>query len=206
MTPPLQAALAAAAWCALHSAFVSHRWRRLVERNLPSFRPWRQLVYVGASAASFGLLALWLRTLPETVLWTWTGVWRWVRWLGLAEAGLLFWLGARAHDGGAFLGLRQAADHVGGRGTQPPALHRGGILGVIRHPWYTAILILLAFCLPVTDVNLAWRAVLAAYVLIGTELEERKLLVEHGAAYADYRREVPRFLPGLRSGRRTRRP
>jgi protein-S-isoprenylcysteine O-methyltransferase Ste14 len=69
---------------------------------------------------------------------------------------------------------------------------------VIRHPWYAATLILLAFCLPVTDLNLAWRAVLAGYVLIGTELEERKLLVEHGAAYAEYRRDVPRFLPGLR--------
>ena len=70
------AALATAAWCALHSVFVSHAWQRLVECNLPSFRPWQRLVYVGASTASFGLLALWLRTLPETVLWDWTGAWR----------------------------------------------------------------------------------------------------------------------------------
>jgi protein-S-isoprenylcysteine O-methyltransferase Ste14 len=149
---------------------------------------------------------LWLRTLPETTLWAWTGAWRWIRWMGLAEAGVLFWLGAAAHDGRFFLGLRQAADHAAGRETPPSALRRDGILGVIRHPWYTATLVLLAFCLPVTDVNLAWRSVLATYVLVGTELEERKLLAEHGDAYAEYRRQVPRFVPGLRRRRRPRAP
>lgn len=197
LPPPLQAALATAAWCALHSAFVSHRWRRWVDRNLPSYRPWQRLVYVAASTASLGLLALWVRTLPETLLWDWTGAWRWVRWLGLAEAGLLFWLGARAYDGRGFLGLRQAADHLAGRTPRAPALRTDGILGVIRHPWYAGTLVLLAFCLPVTDVNLAWRLVLAGYVLVGTELEERKLLADLGPPYADYRRRVPRFVPRL---------
>ena len=198
MSPPLQAALATAAWCVLHSAFVSHRWRRVVARNLPSYGPWQRLVYVAASTTSFALLAWWVRRLPETPLWDWTGIWRWVRVLGLGEAGVLFWLGARVHDGRSFLGVRQVADHLAGRPEPPPVLRRDGILGVIRHPWYAATLVLLAFCLPVTDVNLAWRGVLAAYVLVGTELEERKLLVEYGAAYADYRRRVPRFLPRLR--------
>jgi protein-S-isoprenylcysteine O-methyltransferase Ste14 len=198
--PPLQAALATAIWCVLHSVFVTHRWDRVVARHLPSYRPWQRLAYVGASAATFGLLALWLRVLPETTLWEWNGVWRWARWLGLAEAGMLFWLGARAFDGRTFLGLRQAADHVAGRPERPAALREEGILGVIRHPWYAGTLILLAFSLPITDVNLAWRTVLAAYVLIGTELEERKLLVEFGAPYADYRRRVPRYMPRLRRG------
>ncbi|HPF69210.1 MAG TPA: hypothetical protein PLQ13_00950 [Candidatus Krumholzibacteria bacterium] len=193
MPLPLQAALATALWCALHSVFVTHRWRRFVEGSLPSYRPWQRLAYVAASGLSFLVLALWLRALPDRTLWTWSGAWRWVQLAGLAEAGLLFVLGARAYDGRAFLGLRQAADHLAGRPPREPVFRTAGILGAVRHPWYAGTLLLLAFGLPVTDVNLAWRGVMAAYVLVGTELEERKLLADIGPAYADYRRRVPRF-------------
>ena len=195
----LQAALATTLWCVLHSAFVSHRWRRFVQGSLPSYRPWQRLAYVAASTASFGLLVLWLRTLPEVVVWDWTGLWRWVRWLGLLEACVLFVLGMRAYEGRAFLGLQQAADHLAGRTPREPAFRSDGILAVIRHPWYAGTLLLLAFGLPVTDVNLAWRLVLAGYVLVGTELEERKLLADLGPVYAEYRKRVGRFLP--RAGR-----
>ena len=54
------------------------------------------------------------------------------------------------------------------------------------------------FGLPYTDVNLVWRGVFLAYTLLGTELEERKLLKELGSVYADYRRQVPRFFPTLK--------
>ena len=193
----LQAALPTALWCVLHSAFVSHRWRGFVAGSLPSYRPWQRLVYVAASTASFGLLVLWLRTLPEVVVWEWTGPWRWVRGLGLLEACVLFALGARAYEGRAFLGLRQAADHLAGRPPREPAFRSDGILAVIRHPWYAGTLLLLAFGLPVSDVNLAWRLVLAGYVLVGTELEERKLLADLGPVYAEYRGRVGRFLPRI---------
>lgn len=46
--------------------------------------------------------------------------------------------------------------------------------------------------------NAVWRGVFFAYTLIGTELEERKLLRQFGQDYADYRRRVPRFFPRLR--------
>ena len=76
-------------------------------------------------------------------------------------------------------------------------MRTSGILGIIRHPWYTATLILLVFCTDVTDVNLVWRLVFAVYTLVGTELEERKLLQDLGREYADYRRRVPRYFPAL---------
>lgn len=195
MSSPLQAALVTAIWCALHSLFVTHAWRDFVNRNLPSYAPWQRLVYVGTSTATFLLLALWLRTLPENVLWDWPGWWSWVRWLGLAEAALILVLGTRAHDGRAFLGLTQLVDHHRGRAPRETPFRADGILGVIRHPWYTGALLLVVFCLPLTDVNLAWRGVMIVYLLVGTELEERKLLGELGETYADYRRRVPRFFP-----------
>ena len=56
---------------------------------------------------------------------------------------------------------------------------------------------------PWTDVNLVWRGIFLAYTLIGTELEERKLLRDIGTPYAEYRSRVPRFFPGLRPRRRS---
>ncbi len=194
----LQATLATALWCALHSLFITHAWRGFMTRNLPRYQVWHRLVYVVASTVTFGVLVLWLRALPAESIWTWQGSWAWVRGAGIFEAGLLFLLGARSYDGRAFLGLRQLVDWAAGRQPREPAFREDGILGVIRHPWYTGTLILLVFGLPFTDVNLAWRSVFIVYVLVGTELEERKLLRDLGDVYADYRSRVPRFFPGLR--------
>jgi len=190
-------------WCAAHSALITHTVRDRTRALFPRYHAFDRIIYVLFSTATLALLFVWLRTLPEQVLWDWPGRWSWVRTLGLAEAALLFWLGSRDYDGRTFLGLTQLRDIVAGQQAPPPKIKTTGILGIIRHPWYTGTLIFLAFCLPVTDVNLVWRLVMAAYVLVGTELEERKLLRELGETYAAYRREVPRFFPGLTRRKRS---
>lgn len=191
-------ALVTAAWCFFHSFFITHFWQNTVCRRFPACAVYSRLVYVAASTLSLGALFWWLRALPEQTLWTWSGWWQVVRVVGLLEAGLLFFLGARAYDGRAFLGLRQVADHKAGRPVTDPPFSTAGILGMIRHPWYTGTLIFLVFILPYTDVNLVWRAVFLAYTLVGAELEERKLLSELGETYAAYRGRVPRFFPARR--------
>jgi protein-S-isoprenylcysteine O-methyltransferase Ste14 len=190
-------------WCAVHSLLITHAVRDAVRRLFPRYHVLHRLVYVGLSTATLVLLLTWLRTVPEQLLWDWTGWWAGVRWLGLGEAVLLFWLGARCYDGRTFLGLTQLRDFVAGRPAATPIFRQNGILGVIRHPWYTGTFLFLAFCLPVTDVNLVWRLVFALYLVVGTELEERKLLRELGDVYAAYRREVPRFFPVPRRRRRS---
>ena len=191
----LWTALFTALWCFGHSLLVTHTVRDRVRALFPRYYIFDRIIYVIFSTASLGLLFIWLRTLPVQMLWDWPGWWQWVRWAGLAEAGLLFWLGAYHYNGRSFLGLTQIRDFVAGRAPEPPSFSTDGILAVIRHPWYTGTLVFLAFCLPLTDVNLVWRFVLAIYVLVGTELEERKLLRELGETYAAYRRQVPRFFP-----------
>jgi protein-S-isoprenylcysteine O-methyltransferase Ste14 len=186
-------------WCFFHSWFVSHRWRNLVRRHFPRYHVFNRLVYVIFSTISLGVLMLWIRTLPTVTLFAWSGWWMWVRWLGLTEAVFLFWLGTRSYDNRFFLGMTQALDYLRGNPTREAPFRSTGILAVIRHPWYTGTLILLVFCLPYTDVNLAWRVVFLVYTLIGTELEERKLLKELGATYAAYRDGVPRFFPDPRT-------
>jgi protein-S-isoprenylcysteine O-methyltransferase Ste14 len=186
-------------WCLGHSWFVSHTWRNLVLRHFPRYHVFSRLVYVIFSLLSVGLLMSWIRTLPAVTLFDWPGWWTWVRWLGLSEAVFLFWLGTRSYDNRSFLGVTQALNYLTGRPTRQARFHSTGILNVIRHPWYTGTILLLVFCLPYTDVNLVWRAVFLIYTLVGTELEERKLLKDFGEGYAAYRTRVPRFIPDPRT-------
>jgi len=186
-------------WCVWHSLLATHRWREWVRRLFPRWHVFSRALYVAGSTLTLAVLMVWILSLPERMLWDWTGVWAYARWLGLAEAAFLFWTGLRAHDNRHFLGLSQLRDHALGRETAEPPFRADGILAVIRHPWYSGTLLLLVFCLPWTDVNLVWRGVFFAYTLIGCELEERKLVRDLGAPYADYRRRVGRYWPRRRS-------
>jgi protein-S-isoprenylcysteine O-methyltransferase Ste14 len=187
-----------AVWCVLHSLFVTHWWRRFLRRHFPRRHVFDRLAYVTGSTVSLGVLMWWLRGLPATTLFDWPGWWAPLRWLGLAAALLMFYLGARGYDGRFFLGLSQVRHFLQGNAAGEPPFRTEGVLGHIRHPWYTGAILFLICCLPVTDVNLVWRGVFVAYTVIGTELEERKLLRDLGEPYAAYRQRVPRFFPAWR--------
>ncbi|MBC8425613.1 hypothetical protein H8E07_15975 [bacterium] len=187
--------LVAALWCALHSLLITHACGRLVRRLCGRRAAWQRLVYNLFSTAT--LLWCWLqfRAYPGEPLWAWHGLWQIPRVAGLALAAWLGWRGARVHDNAAFLGLRQVRDLRAGREPPAPVLSRKGVLGLVRHPYYAAGLLVMALYADFTTTNVAYRAVFVLYLLLGTWLEERKLLAEFGEAYRAYRREVPALLP-----------
>lgn len=69
-----------------------------------------------------------------------------------------------------------------------------GILGVIRHPWYLAT-ILLIWARPLDISAILINSILAVYVLTGAFLEEKKLLLEFGDKYRAYQNKVSMFIP-----------
>ena len=116
----------------------------------------------------------------------------------LAAAGALL-AGVKQTGALGFIGLRQALDPAGagpliaGRGAD--ALVVRGLYRWVRHPLYTCGLVIL-WLTPVMSWNwLALAAGLTAYILIGIPFEERKLLAEFGAAYAEYQERTPALLP-----------
>jgi protein-S-isoprenylcysteine O-methyltransferase Ste14 len=74
-----------------------------------------------------------------------------------------------------------------------------GLLGIVRHPMYLALIVYLWGQI-FSVVDLMVTALLTVYVLIGTLLEERKLLLEFGDSYARYQQEVPMLIPFTRRG------
>lgn len=89
-----------------------------------------------------------------------------------------------------FLGLRQLGDRDAGQ-----RLVAGGAHRIVRHPLYAAALLAL-WCLPVqTAGTLGFAAGATLYILIGSELEERKLIGIFGEEYVRYRAKVARLIP-----------
>lgn len=116
----IQVGLLSAAWCALHSFFVSLTWHRLVARAAPGVQAVNRLAFVLCSTASLLALLVWFHRHPARPLWDWPPALAPVRWAGLAAAGLLFWLGARAHDNRVFLGLAQMRSRKGQTARHDP--------------------------------------------------------------------------------------
>jgi len=104
-------------------------------------------------------------------------------------AAALFVLAARRYDMKIFLGL---APMEGGISSQ--GLDTGGVLALVRHPWYLAGL-LLVWSRDLTLADVLVNLVICAYLWIGSILEERKLVRVYGEVYRHYQRRVPMLVP-----------
>jgi protein-S-isoprenylcysteine O-methyltransferase Ste14 len=112
-----------------------------------------------------------------------------------ALAVIVLVVGLRQTSITSFIGLRQL---LLPEDTSPPRLVTDRLYRYVRHPLYTAALVFI-WLLPIMTWNLlALNLGLTAYVIIGAYFEERKLLLEFGDAYAEYRQRTPMLIPGLR--------
>jgi protein-S-isoprenylcysteine O-methyltransferase Ste14 len=94
-----------------------------------------------------------------------------------------------------FLGLCQLMS-PGGNGDK---LTTTGLYHYVRHPLYSTGLVIL-WLVPRMTVNLfAMNLALTAYIIIGANLEERKLIKELGQEYVDYMANTPMFIPFLKA-------
>jgi protein-S-isoprenylcysteine O-methyltransferase Ste14 len=185
-----------AAYFALHSLLASRGAKARAARLGPAAVRSYRLIYNGLAVALL-VPPLWL-TFAADGPWVirWTG-WAW--WLAQAAAlaALVYFpVTLRGYDMGHFLGTRQWRGETGGPGEVEPwePLRTGGIHRFVRHPWYFLGLIVLW----TRDLHLAGLitvAVATAYLVVGSRLEERKLIERYGEAYRAYRRRVPGLLP-----------
>lgn len=108
---------------------------------------------------------------------------------------ILLFIAFRRYDSGLLLGTTQMRQRNQGVDTDgDEALHTNGLHRYMRHPLYTAGFLILwgASWIPF---GLATAVFGSAYLLIGTYLEETRLLARYGDAYARYRAKVPAFIP-----------
>ena len=114
---------------------------------------------------------------------------------------VFFWAFFFDYDCLSFFGIRQILNFAKPKTAAAPVeLKRNGLLGMVRHPMYLA-LILYLWCQTFRMMDLVVNTLLTLYVLIGTWLEERKLVLEFGEAYLRYQKEVPMLIPFTKRNR-----
>ena len=182
-------------WCAIHSAMISVRVTEYLKRRLGNhFRFYRLIFNIAAIATVIPIILL-EHSLQGAVLFRWKGFMVVFQILLLTFAGLLFLAGARHYDLFQFLGFRQIRTGSSHSVlTETGDLDTRGILDITRHPWYLGA-ILLIWARDVNTSALVTNIILTLYLLVGTVLEERKLLIEYGDDYRRYQERVSMLIP-----------
>lgn len=181
------------AYFVLHSLLASLG----VKRRLAAFRPALMPAYrLAFNTLSVLLLLpiLWhMFQHPGPWLWRWEGMAAWLA-NGIALLACLgFIRSLRYYDTEEFLGLRQLRAHTRSVEDQEH-FHLSPFHRFVRHPWYFFGLILVW----TRDMNtsmLLSGAMITLYFIIGSRLEEQKLLVYHGEVYRRYLQKVPGLFP-----------
>ena len=94
-------------WCALHSLLISRRVLGWFEARLGSRFAGYRLFYVLFSVVTVAPLALYQFSIPQQLLFGWTGFWRVVQVMLLLYALWMFISGAKGYDLAYFVGWRQ---------------------------------------------------------------------------------------------------
>lgn len=92
-------------------------------------------------------------------------------------------------DGAVFLGLKKAEQ------SNDPFIVQG-VFKYVRHPMYAGFMLVLLAKPEQTEVGLHFALAVSLYFIMGSKLEEKRMLAEH-PDYADYQRKVGAFIPKL---------
>jgi len=184
-------------WCALHSLLISPAVNAKLLKLLGLYRFHFRLLYNCIAVLTLVPVMVATGAMRGDVVFTWHGGWIIARVVLLGCALYLFRGGSKQYDFGFFLGIRQIREQ-----RQPSTLasdeqfSRQGVLGITRHPWYLGSLLFLWSALPVYHQSSVVAAmVLSAYLIVGTFLEEKKLVADHGLPYRKYQHEVSMLIP-----------
>lgn len=99
-----------------------------------------------------------------------------------------------------FAGLSQLEAYISGKALPLPdePLQTGGLYALVRHPLYLFSLIVIWFVPTMTVALLAFNVGATLYFIIGSRIEERRMLEAYGDTYRQYQQRVPWLIPFVR--------
>ena len=185
-----------AGYCFVHSFLISIRFTKYLTRILKSYYAFYRLFYVLFSLVTLIWLINYTAQFDTEIVIRYSQLWSIIRQV-LTWASLLmfFWAFFFNYDSLSFFGIRQILNY--GKVNQidrSEEIKKNGLLSLTRHPMYLALIIYL-WCQTFTIADIIVNTILTIYVIIGTILEEKKLVLEFGDAYRKYQQEVPMLIP-----------
>lgn len=171
----------------LHSGLAMTSVKKAAERLMGNGFRYYRLGYSIISTVGLILLLMLSGSIKADYYFHPGGLLRYVSFVFTAFGVILIQVSFRQYKLSSFIGL--APERHG--------LRRDEILGWIRHPIYSGlILIIVGFFLFIPNTPTLTSCIcMLVYLPIGIWLEERKLVREYGQAYEAYRREVPALIP-----------
>ncbi|MCU7905171.1 MAG: hypothetical protein KZQ76_04805 [Candidatus Thiodiazotropha sp. (ex Epidulcina cf. delphinae)] len=177
----------------LHSLFASLWLKQRIAVRHPALMPWYRILFnVQAVILILPPIAAlwWLRSEP---LWRWEGAFAWLAYGVMLSAGVGFFRSLSYYDSREFLGIRQLQRQLQDVRDQE-RLYISPMHRFVRHPWYSLGLLLI-WTQDMDAARLVSAIMVTLYLILGSRLEERKLLLYHGAVYRKYRKLVPGLIP-----------
>jgi protein-S-isoprenylcysteine O-methyltransferase Ste14 len=133
--------------------------------------------------------------LKSEVLFQWSGFSLIIQSLLMIIVVTLFFAGLKKYDMLQFLGIRQIKSgnsHILLSATGD--IDTSGIFRLTRHPWYLAVIIFI-WLRDIYVSTLIINLILTVYIVIGTVLEENKIIAEYGTSYRRYQEKVSMLFP-----------
>ena len=183
------------AWCVLHSAMISVSVTEYFKKRLGSEFRFYRLFFNLISFLTLIPVALFAYSIRAETIFHWDGYMRIGQLLLLVVAVLLFFLGGRHYNLRQVLGINQIKEGTSNKAISDTGeLDTSGVLEITRHPWYLATILLI--WARQMDVSVIFvNVILTSYLIVGTFLEERKLIREFGEKYLTYQKRVSMLIP-----------
>ena len=186
-----------AGYCSLHSFLISTSFTNLMNRLLKNYYAFYRISFVSISLVLLIPLISYTNQFDSNIIITYSSPLNIVRHvLIFCSLSMFFWAFFFDYDYLSFFGIRQILN-FGKKIAPSDELKRNGLLGVVRHPMYFALIVYL-WCQTFTATGIIVNIILTIYIIIGTILEEKKLILEFGDSYVKYQQEVPMLIPFIK--------
>ncbi|MCX6281463.1 MAG: NnrU family protein [Bacteroidetes bacterium] len=183
------------AYCFIHSFLITPVFTDFVKKNTGTTYRFYRLFYNLFSILILLPVVIYSYSIREMPFFTWQGYLLAVRYLLLIGGLWIFFAGSRHYSMRTFLGINQIKAGVNhGLINDTGKIEKGGIMGIVRHPFYSGSFLLI-WAGNLDSTRLIINIILSLYLVIGTMLEEKKLLSEFGNVYRDYQEEVSMLFP-----------
>ncbi len=169
-----------------HSLFASDKCKLWFRNNVPVLFKHYRLIYTTFSLLGL-LLLLFVNALDTQALFNRSLTTKYTSLLLAGFGVIIIRMAFKQYKLKSFLGLTHEQENF----------TEDGILKHVRHPIYSAIILIAAgfFLYTATLASLLTLLCVLAYIPIGIILEEKKLIRLYGHAYENYKKRVPALIP-----------
>lgn len=181
------------AYFVLHSITASIALKQWIATRWPAFMPWYRMAFnILASILLIPLLVV-MYLFPGETLWSWHGLGFYLTSAAALMAIVGFLYSLAYYDLAEFWGTKQLREGNSSVYDQEN-FHISPFHRYVRHPWYFFALVLI-WTRDVSTVQLLVYSLVTVYFVIGSKIEEQKLIAYHGEVYKKYQQKVAGVIP-----------